>query len=208
MKKILGLTVAALLVMALVGGGTWAYFSDVETSTGNTFTAGTLDLEVDTDNPWTSGAVTVPAMVPGAVAVPVDITCENVGDLIGDLYMKITNVVDSGGTETYLAGAPISGNVTSEPEAVAEIAATIRVDDISTQITLSCEVDTFAVGALDSILLSAVPVGWTEIAPDLTGSITLSLGGSLGSGAGNEYQGDVSTFDIELYLAQDGQTPP
>ena len=44
MKKILGLTVAALLVMALVGGGTWAYFSDVETSSGNVFTAGTLDL--------------------------------------------------------------------------------------------------------------------------------------------------------------------
>ena len=31
MKKILGLTVAAILVMALVGGGTWAYFRDVET---------------------------------------------------------------------------------------------------------------------------------------------------------------------------------
>ena len=36
MKKILGLAVAALLVMGLVGGGTWAYFSDTETSTGNT----------------------------------------------------------------------------------------------------------------------------------------------------------------------------
>lgn len=44
MKKILGLTIAALLVMALVGGGTWAYFSDVETSSDNTFTAGTLNL--------------------------------------------------------------------------------------------------------------------------------------------------------------------
>ncbi len=44
MKKILGLTIAALLVMALVGGGTWAYFSDPETSTGNTITAGTLNL--------------------------------------------------------------------------------------------------------------------------------------------------------------------
>ncbi len=44
MKKILGLTVAAVLVMALVGGGTWAYFSDPETSENNVFTAGTLNL--------------------------------------------------------------------------------------------------------------------------------------------------------------------
>ena len=46
MKKILGLTIAALLVMALVGGGTWAYFSDVEQTTANIFTAGTLDLQL------------------------------------------------------------------------------------------------------------------------------------------------------------------
>ena len=209
MKKILGLTVVALLIMGLVGGGTWAYFSDVETSTGNVFTAGTLDLEVDSENPWASTPITVPAMAPGAAAAPVDIICENVGTLTGDLYMKITNVADTGGTETYAAGAPISGNVTSEPEAVAEITIGNRVDDISTQITLSCKVDAVAVVALNDVLLSAVPGTWTEIKADLApGSITLSLGGSLGSGASNEYQGDVSTFDIELYLAQDGQTPP
>jgi spore coat-associated protein N len=44
MKKILGLGMVALLVMALVGGGTWAYFSDTETSSGNALAAGTLDL--------------------------------------------------------------------------------------------------------------------------------------------------------------------
>ena len=35
MRKILGLTLAAMLVLALAGIGTWAFFSDVETSTGN-----------------------------------------------------------------------------------------------------------------------------------------------------------------------------
>lgn len=34
-------------VAAIAIGGTIAYFSDVETSTGNTFTAGTLDLTID-----------------------------------------------------------------------------------------------------------------------------------------------------------------
>ena len=46
MKKILGLTITALLVMGLIGGGTWAYFSDVETSSGNILTAGTLNLKL------------------------------------------------------------------------------------------------------------------------------------------------------------------
>lgn len=49
MKKILGLTIAALLIIGMAGTGTWAYFSDTETSSGNTFTAGTLDLKVSND---------------------------------------------------------------------------------------------------------------------------------------------------------------
>ena len=59
MKKILGLTVAAILVIGLVGGGTWAYFSDTEESTGNAFSAGTLDLGLaNTDGTDPTGSVT------------------------------------------------------------------------------------------------------------------------------------------------------
>jgi len=36
-------------VAAIAIGGTIAFFSDVETSTGNTFTAGTLDLKIDNE---------------------------------------------------------------------------------------------------------------------------------------------------------------
>ncbi|QKY68982.1 TasA family protein [Lentibacillus sp. CBA3610] len=46
-KKKIGLGVAsAVLGISLVGGGTFAYFNDVET-TENTFASGTLDLTVD-----------------------------------------------------------------------------------------------------------------------------------------------------------------
>lgn len=209
MKRILISFMTVALVSALIGGGVYAYFSDVETSSDNTFTAGTLDLEVASENPWTSTPVTVSNMEPGAAASPVDISCDNIGNLTGDLYMKITNVTDTGGTETYACGAPISGNVTSEPECVAEIALGLRVDDISSQVTLSCEVDATPVVGLDGVLLNAVPATWTLIKDDMSAtSITLSIGGSLDSSVTNEYQGDESTFTIELYLAQDGQTPP
>jgi len=47
MKKIL-LSIATLaLVGTVVAGATGAFFSDTETSTGNTFTAGSIDLKVD-----------------------------------------------------------------------------------------------------------------------------------------------------------------
>lgn len=54
MKKILGLSIAIVLIIGLVAGGTWAYFSDIETTTGNTFSAGTVDIQVDGQNPWTA----------------------------------------------------------------------------------------------------------------------------------------------------------
>ena len=44
MKKIIGLSIAALLIIGIVGVGTFASFSDTATSTGNTWTAGTLVL--------------------------------------------------------------------------------------------------------------------------------------------------------------------
>ncbi|WAA11841.1 TasA family protein [Fervidibacillus halotolerans] len=47
LKKKLGLgIISAALGISLVGGGTFAYFNDVETS-NNTFAAGTLDLTVE-----------------------------------------------------------------------------------------------------------------------------------------------------------------
>ncbi len=50
MKKIIGLSIAALLIIGLVGGATWALFSDTETSANNTLIAGTLDLNINGGN--------------------------------------------------------------------------------------------------------------------------------------------------------------
>ena len=50
MKKILLSLAAIVFVGAAAAGATGAFFSDVETSTGNTFTAGALDLKVDSQS--------------------------------------------------------------------------------------------------------------------------------------------------------------
>lgn len=54
MKKILMSLMAIALVIGLVGAGTIAFFSDTETSTDNTFTAGTLNIELGTSS-WSAG---------------------------------------------------------------------------------------------------------------------------------------------------------
>jgi predicted ribosomally synthesized peptide with SipW-like signal peptide len=53
MKKILGLSIIALVFIGLVAGGTFAYFSDTETSENNTFSAGTLVFNIQ--DPVTTG---------------------------------------------------------------------------------------------------------------------------------------------------------
>jgi len=93
MKKILGLTVAALLVMGLVGGGTWAYFSDPETTTGNVLTAGTLNLQVGTADPTTAN-ITVSAVAPGDSG-SADWLLKNDGTLAGYLDITFTSIVDA-----------------------------------------------------------------------------------------------------------------
>ena len=55
MKKIIVSLSIIGLVMAAVISGTVAYFSDTETSTGNTFSAGEIDLKVDLQCDWQVG---------------------------------------------------------------------------------------------------------------------------------------------------------
>jgi len=63
-KSILGSTVIIAIVASLMTVGTQSFFSDMETSTGNTFTAGTIDLTVNGENPLESAVVVLDDMKP------------------------------------------------------------------------------------------------------------------------------------------------
>ena len=70
MKRTLTAIVLIGIVAILAGAGTYAYFSDISTSSGNTFTTGTLDLKVSHSSlgPWTdsvTGTWTLSNMKPG-----------------------------------------------------------------------------------------------------------------------------------------------
>ncbi len=82
MKKVLGLTVALLLLSGMTGIGTWAYFSDTETSTGNQMTAGTLDLKTD-DADGVNQTLFAINMQPGDIVGSENITLKNAGSTVG-----------------------------------------------------------------------------------------------------------------------------
>jgi len=82
MKRILGFTVVFILLIGMAGIGTWAYFSDTETSTANTFSAGTLDLKTD-DIDGVSQTLLATNMAPGDTVGPETITLKNAGSVAG-----------------------------------------------------------------------------------------------------------------------------
>ena len=94
MKKILISLMTIAMVGALVGGGVFAYFSDVETSTGNTFTAGTLNL---TD------------IISGTCSVPSKVTVTEQNDGLNDNVVFTTLAPGNSGTITWVLSN--SGNL-------------------------------------------------------------------------------------------------
>ena len=133
MKKIFGLTVAALMVMGLIGGGTWAYFSDPETVTGNILTAGTLDLQLTDDDETDADGVT--ATWGGALMRPDDTT---VGD---DTAGNVTE-----GTATLTIGN--AGSI----DGYLDLSGFTVVDDENAAVVSEAETDTASDGDLGPLL--------------------------------------------------------
>jgi spore coat-associated protein N len=91
MQRILLSLLTVGLAASLAVGATRAYFSDTETSTGNTFTAGTLDLKVDDKDDPNVVHVSLTGMKPGSTA-SYSWTLKNAGSLAGKPWIEITNL--------------------------------------------------------------------------------------------------------------------
>ena len=101
MNKILLAVVALGLVGALVGGGLFAYFSDTETSSGNTYTTNTITLAVDDgsgfEEQWTSDPADLD-LKPCQWVIWEQDTLKNTGDRIGKIDFELNITGWSGGT--------------------------------------------------------------------------------------------------------------
>lgn len=108
MKKILGLTIAFMLLIGMGSIGTWAYFQDTETSTGNVFAAGTLDLKTD-DVDGVTQTLYASNLKPGDI-VPGSITLKNTGSVAGS---SVDLVFTYGENDTSPNPAPMSADATA-----------------------------------------------------------------------------------------------
>jgi len=93
MKKILGLTIAFMLLVSMGGIGTWAYFQDTKTSTANVFAAGTLDLKTD-DVDGVTQTFYASNLKPGD-NVSGSITLKNAGNVVGSTLDLAFSYVES-----------------------------------------------------------------------------------------------------------------
>lgn len=91
-KKILASVFIIGLLALGIGYGTYSYFSDTETSTGNVFQAGTIDLAVNDENPWTSKMFTFTDVKPCKDLAPFTINITNVGNNPGNLSFTISYI--------------------------------------------------------------------------------------------------------------------
>ena len=108
MKKILGLTIAFMLLISMGGIGTWAYFQDTETSTGNVLAAGTLDLKTD-DVDGVTQTLYASNLKPGDI-VPGSITLKNTGSVAGS---SVDLVFAYGENDTGPNPSPMTADATA-----------------------------------------------------------------------------------------------
>lgn len=90
------------IAVTLAGTGTWAWMTDVQTSSDNTFTSGTLDLKLSNDGSTYTDDVTAtwssPNFKPGDTFAN-EIRFTNAGTIdINHLYMYPEALTNSGGT--------------------------------------------------------------------------------------------------------------
>jgi predicted ribosomally synthesized peptide with SipW-like signal peptide len=180
-KKILVSMMLVGLVAALAGAGLYALFSDTETSSGNSFSAGTLDLKVDgKDDPNVPVYFTVSDVKPGD-SNSVDIVLSNAGSIDGVASLTFTKVVDDPGT-------------TAEPEPKPD------VGNLSKCLYIKVFVggNKVAEGFLSELAGSAIRLGSLPAGE----SITVTISWSISSDVGNEIMGDIVTFDMLFSLEQ------
>lgn len=91
MFKILKSMFAIVAVAAIAAGSTSAYFSSAVTSSGNTFSTGTMNIEVNDNNPTTEAVFDATNLSPGQVIPEQTFVVDNTGTINGNhLDLEVT----------------------------------------------------------------------------------------------------------------------
>jgi len=223
-KKILAsIFVIGILAFAM-GWGTYSYFSDTEKSTGNVFTAGTIDIAVDEKNPWTKTYSAELTDVKPSQTRWITFVISNPGKNPVNVWKHIKVTGCSGGITVY--PDPSTGPASSEPEYEEGWDGSKYVERcwLPPYILYDLEVDISGDGrgfitivdADQQIRVDNINCMWIYLGQiPAEGSMTVKQSYHLSTWQDapelevtNWAQGDTMTFDIELYAEQVGGVGP
>jgi predicted ribosomally synthesized peptide with SipW-like signal peptide len=193
-KKILVSMMVIGLVAALAGAGLHALFSDTEKSEGNTFTAGTLDLELSA----AQGSVVVlnvGPMAPGDSGSNTWIA-KNVGSIAGKLSLTVSPITNN-------------DNGLTEPESEVDKTGGDGEGELGQYLNVVLWVDLDGDGVKDvgEVLYEGALNGMARtysnvITLDKDKSVAIILEWSIDKSVGNIIQSDSASFNIEFSLEQ------
>jgi predicted ribosomally synthesized peptide with SipW-like signal peptide len=193
-KKILVSMMVIGLVAALAGAGLHAYFSDTEKSEGNTFTAGTLDLELSA----AQGSVVkldVGPMAPGDSGSNTWIA-KNVGSIAGKLSLTVSDITNN-------------DNGLTEPESEVDKTGGAGEGELGNylDVVLWVDLDSDGVKDVGEVLYSGTLNGMAGTYSNVAilpkeWSVPIILEWSINSDVGNIIQSDSASFDITFSLVQ------
>jgi len=208
MKKIIGLSLAALLIIGIIGGATFAYFSDTESSTNNTLTAGILDLHIDGgDTPPAVTTFNVSGVAPGDSGSGTSTLTNVVGGIDGELDIATSAVTNTGAVSGTSEYADDSGDLGG----VAEIAMYLDIDQsggvTAGDIGLQSDGTTYdpTGGLAYDVIDNYASESWDEVLTTMAAGDNddfIVLWDVDGPTAGNNIQGDSVSFDITFTLEQ------
>lgn len=198
-KKILISLSLIAAVAAIAIGVTTALFSDTETSTGNTISAGTLDLMVDQSNGQNVVKFTVINVKPGDSGTGTW-TLNNVGSLNG--YLDLESIAftddDNNCNEPEAAVPDVSCGPTGGGELSANLNVDLFVDANNNSVNDSGDTPIY------NGLLSGIAASYDlNLALNSAATNYITLNWSVDPLVGNIIQSDGVTFGMTFELGQD-----
>lgn len=187
MQKILLSLLTIILVSVVAVGATRAYFSDTKTSTGNSFTAGTMNLKLN----GTDGVTATWAM-------------SNMKP--GDLVSASINLTNPGSIDANHVEVSVANAVTDvAPTATNPLDQVVQITSLNYggADILSSVSDSNGNGYKDLDDLQAGLDNLSAPAPLGASTKTLAMTVQFRADAGNEYQGDSDAMTMTFVLNQD-----
>ena len=196
------------MVLLLAGAGTFAYFNDTETTSGNTLTAGTLDLKISDDNEGPGDGVSatyiMSDMEPGVTTVTNTLSVYNSGNIDGNhVEISFSHELDENWVESDI-------DPDSDPGDLAEwIQITSWTYDGTNFVTSYTDANGNGWFDLEDVTMSPyIDVGGPldDLMPPLknnVGSQSFSMTLYFRPGATDDIQGDILTTTITFTLNQD-----